>query len=174
MLVSYVARLGLVCGSALLKPSASLLSESRLPIRIWPTDIDVYGHMNNGKYLTMMDFGRFEHSVRTGFATALWKLKAMPVLGAANVQFLRELRAFQACELTTQLVAWDSKWFFFEQRLEREGRVHAKAVVKGVLKRKGKTVPVGEVLELTGQKLESPQDAAALARAMGLDNPRSS
>ena len=32
----------------------------------WTTDIDYFGHMNNGKYFKEMDFGRFDFYFRSG------------------------------------------------------------------------------------------------------------
>ncbi len=37
--------------------------------RVWPTDLDIYAHMNNGVFLTILDLGRYDHGKRTG----IWK-----------------------------------------------------------------------------------------------------
>ena len=29
-------------------------------MRVWPNDLDTNAHMNNGRYLTLMDLGRFD------------------------------------------------------------------------------------------------------------------
>jgi acyl-CoA thioesterase FadM len=29
--------------------------------RVWPTDLDIYNHMNNGVFLTILDLGRYDH-----------------------------------------------------------------------------------------------------------------
>ena len=36
--------------------------------RVAPTDLDVLGHMNNGRYASLFDLGRFDLLVRTGIA----------------------------------------------------------------------------------------------------------
>jgi hypothetical protein len=36
----------------------------RLSLRVWPIDLDVLGHMNNGVYLSIMDLGRMDLLVR--------------------------------------------------------------------------------------------------------------
>ena len=43
---------------------------SRIDLRVWPSDLDVYNHMNNGIFLTIMDLGRFDQGLRTG----IWKI----------------------------------------------------------------------------------------------------
>ena len=42
---------------------------SSLAFRVSPGDIDVNRHMNNGRYLTIMDLGRIDVLIRTG----LWR-----------------------------------------------------------------------------------------------------
>jgi acyl-CoA thioesterase FadM len=162
MLVSYVARISFTVLGSLTRPRAGMLDEVRLPLRIWPTDLDPYGHLNNGRYLTLMDMGRLEYGLRTGLARELLSRRWVPVLGAAAVEFRRELRAFQRCELVTRLAAWDDKWFFFEQHMEYAGQVHARAVVRGVTKLGRQTVPPAEVLATVGLASPSPLSPAEL------------
>jgi len=42
------------------------LNSSRLPLRVWPNDLDLFGHMNNGRYLTLMDLGRLQIVMKSG------------------------------------------------------------------------------------------------------------
>ena len=42
---------------------------SELTFRVWPTDLDVFRHVNNGRYLSFMDLGRTDLIVRSG----LWR-----------------------------------------------------------------------------------------------------
>lgn len=168
MIATYLTRLAVTWTGSLRRPREHVLSEVRLPLHIWPTDLDLYGHVNNGRYLTLMDFGRFEHGLRTGLLGVMWRTRALPLIGSGNVQFLRELKALQRCELTTQLVAWDAKRFLVEHRIERAGQLHARAVMKVVLKRRGKTVPLSDLLAELGVEEGSPVDLAELARDRGL------
>ena len=36
------------------------------PFRVWPSDLDTLWHMNNGKYLSIMDLGRMDLMMRSG------------------------------------------------------------------------------------------------------------
>src|SRR3990170_2263282 len=40
---------------------------SILRFRVWPHDLDLSLHMNNGRYLTIMDQGRLDVMVQSGF-----------------------------------------------------------------------------------------------------------
>jgi acyl-CoA thioesterase FadM len=162
MLGSYLARTALTLAGSVTRPRVGALEAVRMPLRVWPTDLDTYGHVNNGRYLTLMDMGRLEWGLRTGLAVAMLRRRWYPVLGAASVEFRRELRAFQRCELVTRLAAWDDKWFFFEQHMEHAGQVHARAVVRGVTKLGRQTVPPAEVLATVGLASPSPLSPAEL------------
>lgn len=40
--------------------------ESVIRVRVWPHDLDIWGHVNGGRYLTLSDLGRLDFTVRTG------------------------------------------------------------------------------------------------------------
>src|SRR6185503_3961101 len=39
---------------------SDLKHESNLSLRVWPNDLDLNIHVNNGRYLTLMDLGRMD------------------------------------------------------------------------------------------------------------------
>jgi len=156
MLLSYVARISLTALRSSLAPRAGVLDELRLPMRVWPTDLDVYGHVNNGVYLTLMDHGRLQHWVRTGLFGQSLERRWIPVLGASTVRYQRELKLLQRFELVTALRHWDDKWFFFEQRFERGGHVHAVGHVMGVVKQGRTTIPPAQMLATVGHDAPPP------------------
>ena len=40
-------------------------------LRVLPNDLDINGHMNNGRYLTIVDLMLVEYFGRSGFAKAM-------------------------------------------------------------------------------------------------------
>ena len=48
------------------RPRLGYFDESVLRMRVWLSDIDVNIHMNNARYLAVMDLGRFDLFLRTG------------------------------------------------------------------------------------------------------------
>ena len=46
-------------------------SVGRIRIRVLPTDIDLLRHLNNGRYLSLFDLGRWDLLTRTGIAGAM-------------------------------------------------------------------------------------------------------
>jgi hypothetical protein len=47
-------------------PRVELLSTTRICLRVWPNDLDLNLHVNNGRYLALADLGRIHWFVRTG------------------------------------------------------------------------------------------------------------
>lgn len=72
--MNLIFRLAKVLITAFFRDRLSLLDESVLEFRVLPTDLDVNLHMNNARYLSVMDLGRLDLLVRAGlFATLVWR-----------------------------------------------------------------------------------------------------
>lgn len=150
MLPGYLARLVLTSVGSISRGAAHPLDETRFAMRVWPTDVDFYGHMNNGRYLTLMDVGRWDHGLRSGMFAVAARRAWKPVMGAATVKYRRELRAFETFELVTKISCWDHKWFFLEQTFELRGEPAAWAAVKVVVKQGRKTIAPAQMLAAAG------------------------
>jgi len=121
---------------------------SRLVTRAWPSDCDINIHMNNAKYLALMDLGRLDLLARTGLFSYLWKSKAIAVIGGAEMTWRRPVRPFQRIILETNVTHWDDKWFHLTQRFtDRHGTLMAEGRVRGVFLVKGRTVAPAQVLD---------------------------
>ena len=59
--------------------------------RVWPNDLDLIGHMNNGRYLTLCDIERVELLIRLGIWYSLKKKGVVPVLSGVKVQYRKPL-----------------------------------------------------------------------------------
>ncbi len=168
MLTAYSARLAVTFARNLRQPRIGPLEEVRMPMRVWPHDIDTYFHLNNGRYLTLMDNGRLQLMQRNGMLD-LWRRHGWkPVLGGATVEFRRELKPFEPFELVSRCAYWDAKWFFIEHRFEKAGEVHATAYVKPVYKHGTRTVAPAEIVAELGHHGPPPEPPPALARWIGL------
>lgn len=147
--------------SSFFKPRLGILEESVLRFRVWPSDLDSNFHMNNGRYFTVMDLGRMDITLRMGLWGLITKYKWMPVIGSAKMIFRRSLRPFEKFELRTQIVSWDEKWVFIEQKyINRDGKLAAVGMVKGAFVGRDGTVPTKEIfgaLKVNHQAPEIPK-----------------
>ncbi len=162
-----------VAGRALARSRLGVLGESVLPMRVWPSDLDFNGHMNNGRYLTLMDLGRADLVIRFGLARVALAQRWQPLVGGATIRFRRSLLPFQRYRLHSQVRSWNAKWFFIEQRFEAgdvEGsRVHALAQVKVLLRGREGNIPSSAVLGALGSSGPSPEPSRELAAWMALE-----
>lgn len=175
MLLSYVARLTNTGIGAWRRPAVSVVDEVRTPLVISPAEIDVYAHMNNGKYFTLMDVGRWELAIRTGLLRAAMRHGWRPVAVSVAARFKKELTAFDRVELTSAIRAWDEKYFYVEHRFEKAGALHAQGFVQIVSKRARVTVPPAELFAQVGYSGPSPAADDALAAwitSLGRTPPR--
>ncbi len=133
-----------------------LLEPSRLSFRTMPLDCDINMHMNNGRYLTFMDLGRIHMLGQTGMLAPMIRARWMPVLGAANINFIRPIRPLRRFVLATRVVTWDDKYFYVEQRFESEGRLCAIGLVKGLFVSAGRRVESSAVLRKMQIEVAAP------------------
>ena len=136
-----------------------------LALRVWPNDLDVQRHMNNGRYLSIMDLGRIAFMIRLGF----WRLvKAhgwFTLVGSIRIDYRRPLAPFQRYTLETRLTGWDDRWFFLEQRFIAGGKTVAEAHVKAMVRSRTGLVSPAEAMAALGLDLASPELPEA-ARAL--------
>jgi acyl-CoA thioesterase FadM len=124
--------------------------EQILHFRTWPHDLDLNLHINNGRYLTLMDLGRMQLLVRLGLLGPVVKNLWMPVIGAAHIRFRKSLSPFQSFELRTRIVSWDEKWIYIEQNFVSKGERIASAHIKGLIKGRKSNVSTKHLLEKIG------------------------
>ena len=140
------------------------LDAATLPMRVWPNDVDLNRHLNNGRYLSLMDLGRMDLLGRMRLLKPIFKRRWLPVLGAANIRFRRSLEPFEKFNLRTRVVYWDEKWFYMEQVFEkRDGSVAATAHVRGLFRGPEGNIAPSAIVGLLGQPLESPPMPDAMA-----------
>jgi acyl-CoA thioesterase FadM len=145
--------------------------------RVWPVDLDVFGHMNNGRYLTHMDLGRADLLLRTGLLHVVRQDRLTPIIGSALIRFRRELGPFQRFDIETRIAGWRDTTAVIQQDFRirsgpRDGEVAAVALVRaGLYDRQARAfVPVDRLLEklvVTAQSPPMSKEAEAFLAADG-------
>ena len=102
-----------------------------LTLRVLPTDLDLNGHMNNGRYLTVVDLALATVFIRSGFGRLCFARRWRPMGGGSVVYFRRALTVFQRYTLRFSLVAWDEFWSYCRFEFVRDGQICATGFVKG-------------------------------------------
>jgi len=126
------------------------LEPSVLAMRCWPNDLDLNIHMNSGRYVSMMDIGRVELFARFRIFRKAMRRGWRPLGGGSMIRYRKSLLAFQRFTVSTRLLCWDVKWFYFEQKIERRGQLYAPAYVRMLFRGPEGNIPPSQVLALGG------------------------
>ena len=141
------------------KPKLEFHSEEfdTIKLSVWPQDIDPFLELNNGRYVTLLDLGRFAYGARVDIKDFLKKNQwSLTITGTYN-EYRYRLRLFQKFELKTKIIGYDTDWFYFFQKLERNGKTHMASVVKFALTSKKGIVKPKEVIEAMGEEFDPNQ-----------------
>lgn len=146
LLVILRARLRLRRGTRLDAASVGTIRLTTLP-----TDIDVLRHMNNGRYLSLFDLGRWDHLIRTGLFAAMKKRGWYAVVSSETITFRKSLQLWQRFEVQSRFIGHDDKAVFLEHRAVVDGEIYARAIVRArMLRRTGGTVSNEELFAAVG------------------------
>ncbi len=124
--------------------------ESILQMRVCLVDIDPFMELNNGRHLTMMDFGRFDLAMRSGLMKVVKQKGWGLAVAGASVRFRHRLKLMQKYTLHSQVVGYDDKWFYFHQKTIRNGKIHSSALIRTAVTSNKGIVKTSEVLETMG------------------------
>jgi acyl-CoA thioesterase FadM len=144
-------------------PPLGPLEEDRLSMRVWPNDIDFNLHLNNARYLSMMDFGRMHLLARTRILDHVIRSRWTPLLGAVWMTYRRSLPLFARFTLSSRTVCWDARWFYMEQTFTGSEGLAAVGWVKGLLRGPAGNLEPQRILETVSPGVVSPPMPEAIA-----------
>lgn len=127
-------------------------------VRVYPNDLDIFMHVNNGVYLTYADLGRTDLMLRSNIFNLIRKQGWYPVVAAETIQFKKSLKLGQKFTITTRILGWDEKSIYLEQRFTRDADWVATALIDArFLSKKGGKVTPKQVYDLVGYEQAAPQ-----------------
>src|SRR5699024_558531 len=109
------------------RPAQGLWDSYRLPLRVLPTEIDIFGHVNNGMYFSIMDLGRLDMMVRSGVWKTLRAKGWSGVVSAETISFRKSLKLGHRYDVDTRLIGVDGRTVFFEHRIVVDEEIIAPA-----------------------------------------------
>jgi YbgC/YbaW family acyl-CoA thioester hydrolase len=134
------------------RPPLGLHDVSRVPGRVYPTEIDELRHVNNGVYLSLMDHARLDLMLRSGTWARLRAAGVYPVVTAQTITYRKSLTLGQRYDIESRIAGYSEKHVYIEQRFVVDGQVWERAFVEGrFLRDTGGVVPMSEVGEIVGE-----------------------
>jgi acyl-CoA thioesterase FadM len=124
----------------------------RIRLTTLPTDLDILRHMNNGRYLSLFDLGRYDLLIRAGLADATRERGWYAVVATETITFRKSLTLWQRFVVESRFIGHDDKALYLEQRAVVGGEVYARAIIRArMLKRTGGTVSHDELFAAVGR-----------------------
>lgn len=121
-------------------------------LRVLPNDLDLNGHMNNGRYLTVVDLMLVEYFARTGFGRVLMRQGWRPMAGGSFISYRRGLQPLQPYVLRFRLDAADERWNYMRfEFVSSAGEVCAAGYMKGAAVGRDGLVPNAHSYALMGE-----------------------
>ena len=139
------------------KPRLSITDVSTLKFYVLPNDLDINMHMNNGRYNSIMDLGRVDIMLRTGVLKTMYKKGWIGIVGSIHTKFIRPLKLFQAYELHSQIVYWDEKWTWIEQRIYSNNKLVSSSLVQTLVRSKEGNISSSNLQHAAGVCIDSPE-----------------
>ncbi|WP_316316330.1 acyl-CoA thioesterase, partial [Clavibacter michiganensis] len=80
-----------------------------------PHDLDLFGHVNNGRYLTIMDVARLDLLVRSGLWSRIRARGWYPVVAGQTITYRRSLTLGQRFVVESRVLGTYDRWSYVEQ-----------------------------------------------------------
>ncbi len=127
--------------------TVDLTDTAEMIFRCSLTDIDNFLEMNNGRVLTLYDFGRTDFAIRSGLGKELLKNRWGLVVAGSTIQYRKRIRAFDLVTIKTRIAAIDERWIYVEQSMWVKGKPCSTVLLRTGITKGGRVVETQKVLE---------------------------
>lgn len=147
------------------RPRLDLMDSAETPLRVFPNDLDIFMHVNNGVYLTYADLGRTDLMLRSGIFHKIRKQGWYPVVAEETIRFRKSLTLGQRINLRTRIAGWDERSIYIQHDFMHDDTLMAQAFIDArFLARSGGKVSISELLDFLKIDPQSPQLPVAMQR----------
>ena len=134
-----------------------------LNMRVWPNDLDINGHMNNGRYMTITDLVLIEYFLRAGFVKVALRKGWRPMLGGSIISYRRALKPFAVYSVRFSMICWDTRWNYMAFKFLQNGRTMAHGHSKGAIVGSEGIVSSTDARDAMGLNAVSPEFPASIS-----------
>ena len=146
-------RLMWIIGCSFFKPRIDFADEISLNLRVLPNDLDINRHLNNGRFLTILDLGSIDLFLRSGLFFRAIRNGCKPMIGGLIVTYRSGLSLLERYTQRMQLAAWDDRWNYFKFDFhKRNGQLSAAGYFKGAFVSRNGLVPNTAVEAMFGHR----------------------
>lgn len=149
-------RMGRALLTARRVPGKTILGTSVTHHRAWPWDTDMYGELNNGRILTLMELGRWGLAVEIGLLQAMRKRRAGFAVAGVSVRYRRRIPLFARYRIETRPLGWDEKFLYIDQSMWMGDVAANQMLLRAAIVGKSGTIPPAEFAAELGHEGPSP------------------
>jgi acyl-CoA thioesterase FadM len=150
-------RAALVLAKARRQPKLGLLEAHVNDVRCWPWDLDPFVELNNGRTLTLYDFGRLALGRRTGVEGVLKDRRWGLTVAGSSVRYRKRVTVFTRLTMHTRCVGWDDRFLYMDQSMWRGEDCTSQALIRSaIVSAKGMVPPRDLALALGGDPVSPP------------------
>jgi acyl-CoA thioesterase FadM len=107
--------------------------------------IDIFGHVNNARYLELCELARWQMGMQSGMNMRFFRGRCYPVVAASHLNFMAEIKPWTFVNIRSRVLSTDKRFLYMEQVVyspdARSGgeKIHATVWLKiAILKAPGK------------------------------------
>ena len=132
-----------------------VLGPCETPFVVKLRDLDLMMHVNNGRYLSIMDVARVDLMLRSGTLGRMRARGWYPVVASQTIVYGRSLKLFERFVVRTRVIGWDARCIYLAQDFLKDGDGETSAVARAVVQArflgpKGERVPTEALLSAIG------------------------
>lgn len=130
--------------------------------RVWLHDMDLNVHLTAARYFSFGDLGRMNWLAKNKLLRAFVAKGTRGVINAQEITYIREFQPFSKVELQTELICFDEKYGYFEQRFYKDGSLYAVSHARMAFLMKRKVISFGDFFQSLGHSIKSPPETNAI------------
>ena len=145
------------------KRAPSLLATTTRRFRVWPHDIDLNIHLTAARYLSFGDLARMGWMVDNRILWKFFSRGYQSVINAQEITYIREFTPFSTVRIELQLVSWDDKYSYYEQRYYGGDRLFAIGHARSAMLKARTVVTPQSVFDALNMNVQSPVESEIIA-----------
>ena len=114
--------------------------------------MDGFMHVNNSRYLEMMEFARYNQGGRAGWNKRFISSKIWPVIGSVHIHYMTQIAPWRFVNVHTRLAGYEGRYLHIHQdiRSADDKILHATALFRVAMVHKNKTMELDDAMEKLG------------------------
>ncbi|MBT8412825.1 MAG: acyl-CoA thioesterase [Boseongicola sp.] len=124
--------------------------------RAWPWDTDLFGELNHGRILTLLELDRWAAATRIGILGHVIKDKLMFPVAGVSIRYRKRIPTWQTYRVQTRFLGYDDRFTYAEQSMWQGETCMNQLLLRAAIKDKNGTIKPRNFLEQHGYDIEQP------------------